>query len=238
MGSNNPLTGVGMDAYGTFYRQYRSENAATIMPGPEVASNAAHSVPLDFLAFGGVPLFVMYVGILLIGLISLIKVLHRKRDFDAVFLSLAMLWLTYQIQSLISINQLGLAIWGWVTTGALVVDGGVGIAKKLYVGENLDVTGPTLLSSSLDVTGLVNFNNTTDSSSPTTGAVVVDGGVGIAKSLYVGNNVVIGGDLTQEQATAGLAAHIPVPVPEPTIADKLALVGLSLEELREALGSN
>jgi hypothetical protein len=27
---------------------------------------------------------------------------------------------TYQIQSLISINQLGLAIWGWVTTGALV----------------------------------------------------------------------------------------------------------------------
>jgi O-antigen ligase len=120
MGSNNPLTGVGMDAYGTFYRQYRSENAATVMPGPEVASNAAHSVPLDFLAFGGVPLFVMYVGILLIGLISLIKVLHRKRDFDAIFLSLAMLWLTYQIQSLISINQLGLAIWGWVTTGALV----------------------------------------------------------------------------------------------------------------------
>ena len=120
MGSNNPLTGVGMDAYGTFYRQYRSENAATVMPGPEVASNAAHSVPLDFLAFGGVPLFVVYVGILLIGLTSLIKVLHRKRDFDPVFLSLAMLWLTYQIQSLISINQLGLAIWGWVTTGALV----------------------------------------------------------------------------------------------------------------------
>jgi O-antigen ligase len=120
MGSNNPLTGVGMDAYGTFYRQYRSENAATVMPGPEVASNAAHSVPLDFLAFGGVPLFVIYVGILLIGLTSLIKVLHRKKDFDPVFLSLAMIWLTYQIQSLISINQLGLAIWGWVATGALV----------------------------------------------------------------------------------------------------------------------
>ena len=120
MGSNNPLTGVGMDAYGTFYRQYRSENAATVMPGPEVASNAAHSVPLDFLAFGGVPLFVTYVAILLVGLVSLIKVLHRKRDYDPVFLSLAMIWLTYQIQSLISINQLGLAIWGWVTTGALV----------------------------------------------------------------------------------------------------------------------
>ena len=120
MGSSNPVTGVGMDAYGIFYRQYRSENAATVMPGPEVASNAAHSVPLDFLAFGGFPLFVVYVAILLVGLVSLVKVLKRKRDYDPVFLSLAMIWLTYQIQSLISINQLGLAIWGWVTTGGLV----------------------------------------------------------------------------------------------------------------------
>jgi O-antigen ligase len=120
MGSSNPLTGVGMDAYGTFYREYRSENAATDTPGPEVASNAAHSVPLDFLAFGGFPLFILYTALLMVGLVSLVKVLRRKRDYDPVFLSLAMIWVTYQIQSLISINQLGLAIWGWVTTGALV----------------------------------------------------------------------------------------------------------------------
>ena len=120
MGSNNPLTGVGMDAYGTFYRQYRSENAATVMPGPEVASNAAHSVPLDFFAFGGFPLLVSYIAILIVGFVSLVKVMHRKKEYDPVFLSLAIIWLTYQIQSLISINQLGLAIWGWITTGALV----------------------------------------------------------------------------------------------------------------------
>jgi hypothetical protein len=120
MGSSNPLTGVGMDSYGTFYRKYRSENAATDMPGPEVASNAAHSVPLDFLAYGGFPLFVTYVAILAVGLISLLKVLRRKKQYDPVFLSLAIIWVTYQIQSVISINQLGLAIWGWVTTGALI----------------------------------------------------------------------------------------------------------------------
>lgn len=120
MGLNNPLTGVGMDSYGTFYRLYRSENAATNMPGPEVVSNAAHSVPLDFLAFGGFPLFISYLAILLIGLISLYKVFRRKKEFDTVFLSLSIIWITYQIQSLISINQLGLAIWGWITTGALV----------------------------------------------------------------------------------------------------------------------
>jgi hypothetical protein len=63
---------------------------------------------------------VTYVAILVIGLISLVKVLRRKKLYDPVFLSLAIIWVTYQIQSVISINQLGLAIWGWVTTGALV----------------------------------------------------------------------------------------------------------------------
>ena len=35
-----------------------------------------------------------------------------------------------------------------------------------------------------------------------------------------------------------LDAHIPKPRPEPTIEDKLASVGLSLDELRAALGGN
>lgn len=35
-----------------------------------------------------------------------------------------------------------------------------------------------------------------------------------------------------------LDAHIPKPRPEPTIAEKLASVGLSLDELRAALGGN
>ena len=33
-----------------------------------------------------------------------------------------------------------------------------------------------------------------------------------------------------------LNTHIPLPAPEPTIADKLASVGLSLDELKTALG--
>ena len=87
------------------------------------------------------------------------------------------------------------------TSGALVVDGGVGIAKKLYVGDDLNVTddasiggtlvvtGASTLSSTLDVTGLVNLNNVTDATNSTSGALVVDGGVGIAKQLYVGDDL-------------------------------------------------
>lgn len=41
-----------------------------------------------------------------------------------------------------------------------------------------------------DMAGLVNFNGTTQSTSKTTGTVVIDGGVGIAKTLNVGEDVV------------------------------------------------
>jgi hypothetical protein len=41
---------------------------------------------------------------------------------------------------------------------------------------------------------------------------------------------------TEEEVNEAIAN--PLPEPEPTVAEKLASVGLSIEELREALGSN
>ena len=64
------------------------------------------------------------------------------------------------------------------TTGTLIVTGGVGVAKKLYVGTDLSVAG------------------TTDSSSSTTGAVIVTGGLGVAKKLYVGTDLNVAGNAT------------------------------------------
>ncbi len=49
--------------------------------------------------------------------------------------------------------------------------------------------------------GTLAITDTTDSTSSTTGALTVSGGVGIAKSLFVGNNVTIGGTLTYEDVT-------------------------------------
>ena len=71
-------------------------------------------------------------------------------------------------------------------TGALIVEGGVGIEKNLNVGINVDITG------TLDVTGVSNFNNTTDASNSTSGgSVTIDGGTGIAKKLFVGGQTKI-----------------------------------------------
>ena len=51
-------------------------------------------------------------------------------------------------------------------------------------------TGNTTVGGTLDVTGATNFNNTTASSSATTGAVIVDGGLGVAEDVYAGGQIV------------------------------------------------
>ena len=59
----------------------------------------------------------------------------------------------------------------------------------------LDVGGAVL------VTGISTFENTTQSTSSTTGALIVSGGVGIAKSLNVGGNLSVGGTITYDDVT-------------------------------------
>ena len=120
MGSDHPLTGVGMDSYGDWYRRARSENAATVLPGPKTITNAAHNVVIDFFAFGGYPLLLTYLGLLLVAAIAAFKVIRRNKSYDAVFVAMFAAWSCYQVQSLISINQVGLALWGWILTGALI----------------------------------------------------------------------------------------------------------------------
>jgi hypothetical protein len=44
------------------------------------------------------------------------------------------------------------------------------------------------------------------------------------------------GDLTEAEAAAGLKAHKEKPKVEPTISEKLASVGLSIDDLKAALG--
>jgi hypothetical protein len=119
MGSEHPFTGVGFDAYGDWYRRVR-DTQALILPGPNVTTNAAHNVPFDVFAFGGWPLFLTYIAILALSVVAIIKVTIRARKYDAVFVTLTTVWVCYQLQSIISINQIGLAVWGWLFGGAVI----------------------------------------------------------------------------------------------------------------------
>ena len=118
-GMSNPFLGAGFDSFGDWYRRSRRESAM-ILPGPETVTNAAHNVYLDMFAFGGLTLLAVYILINMVVLVSIIRFTYRHRQFDPVFISLVAIWFSYQLQSIISINQVGLAIWGWAFGGALV----------------------------------------------------------------------------------------------------------------------
>ena len=79
------------------------------------------------------------------------------------------------------------------------------ITATSYEGSGTNLTGiaatANVVTNSLVSSGIVTVSNTTDSTSSITGALVVSGGVGIAKSLFVGNNVTIGGTVTYEDVT-------------------------------------
>jgi O-antigen ligase len=120
MGMDKPLTGVGMDGYGNWYRAFRPDRALVDTPGVKVVTNAAHNVVIDIFAYGGFPLLISYLAILFAGIWAIARVTLRNRAYDGTFVALATTWLAYQLQSIISINQIGLAIWGWVLVGVLV----------------------------------------------------------------------------------------------------------------------
>ncbi len=120
MGVRNPLTGVGLDSYGDWYRQMRTEESA-VSPGVNVVTNVAHNVYIDAFANGGIFFLVIYLFPTILAFISIIKVSRRLKQFDFRFVSLVSLWSCYQLQSLISISQIGISIWGWVLSGLLIV---------------------------------------------------------------------------------------------------------------------
>jgi O-antigen ligase len=119
MGLDNPLFGVGIDSYGVYYRTFRNESA-TLLPGVDVTTDAAHNVLIDIFAGTGIFGALAYLVINFVVFYHVYSHCKASRKFDPILLTLFSPWLGYQLQSIISINQLGLAVWGWVLGGAIV----------------------------------------------------------------------------------------------------------------------
>jgi len=114
----HPLLGVGMDGYGDAYLRSRTTEIATFNAG--ISADTAHSVPLDIGSNGGFPLLIAYLALVALALFSIVKIVRRTTTFDVVLTSIVAAWVAYQAQSLISINQLGLGVWGWSLSGLII----------------------------------------------------------------------------------------------------------------------
>ena len=119
MTSDNPVFGVGLDGYRDHYRASR-DLVTALRPGSDAMTDSAHNVFLDISSGGGFPLLIIYVFLIGLTIFSAIKVIRRSTGFDVGFAAILGVWVAYIAQSLISINQLGLAVWGWVLMGAII----------------------------------------------------------------------------------------------------------------------
>jgi len=136
-GENHPFTGVGMDSFGDWYRRSRDLHAIEL-PGVNTVVNAAHNVPLDMFAFGGWPLLLTYISIMGVAGLAAIKLIIRNKTYDPILAVLVTAWVGYQVQSIISINQIGLAVWGWLLSGALIA---YERSTRIQLAEEIQIAG-------------------------------------------------------------------------------------------------
>jgi O-antigen ligase len=120
MFQQNPLFGVGMDRFGAYFKEYR-EVGYPLSYGFEITSTNAHNTFIQFFATGGLLLGVTYLVlngfILWQGIVSL----KNLRGVNRIYLSgLLSAWIAFHSQSLISIDNIGVSIWGWVLGGAII----------------------------------------------------------------------------------------------------------------------
>jgi len=118
--TKHPFFGVGIDSYGYYFKEYREVNYS-LTYGFQITSTNAHNTFLHFFATGGIFLGIAYLalnGYIFKRAIFGIKNLtgSNRLYLSAIFSA----WIAFHAQSLISIDNIGISIWGWVLGGAII----------------------------------------------------------------------------------------------------------------------
>jgi O-antigen ligase len=120
MFQNYPLTGVGMDRYGAYFKQYR-EQKYSLTYGFDITSTNAHNTFIQFFATGGLVLGLAYLFLnFYILKRAFIGLRDNSQDNRLIIAGVFSSWVAFQAQSLISIDNIGISIWGWVLGGTIV----------------------------------------------------------------------------------------------------------------------
>lgn len=158
MFKNHPWFGVGLDSFGDYYRANRTLEA-TLRRGPSTVSNAAHNVFIDIAATAGIFALIAYLAVIFLGFRAAWRISKRSTSFDPFFVSIFVMWVGYLVQSVISINNIALGIWGWVLPGVLIaIDRWHHElpAKKEKIKANSDFSGMAMIAG-LVVGGVIGY---------------------------------------------------------------------------------
>ena len=117
MARDNALFGVGIDSYGDFYRQYRDLDAV-IRTGPQRVTNTAHNIFLDLSSGSGIAVGIAFFLVICFLTVFVFKNLYQDA-FDEHAIAWSTIFLGYVVFCLISINQIGVAVWGFIAIGII-----------------------------------------------------------------------------------------------------------------------
>jgi len=120
MFKDNFFTGVGLDRYGAYFKEYQDLNYG-LKIGFDITSTNAHNIPIQIFATGGIFLGLTYSILMIYIFYTGLKSIRKfEGDHRVFFLALFSAWLTYQAQSIVSIENIGLGIWGWILGGMII----------------------------------------------------------------------------------------------------------------------
>jgi O-antigen ligase len=120
MFKENPIFGVGLDRYGSFFKEFR-DVSYPLNYGFDITSTNAHNVPIQLFATGGVFFGLSYLLLLLTVAFIAIKGLLRTSGEDRLVVGgLFSAWLAFQAQSFVSIDNIGIGVWGWLLSGLVI----------------------------------------------------------------------------------------------------------------------
>ncbi len=128
MFKNHPLTGVGIDNYASFFNIYRTFDYP-LKYGFEVTSSNAHNTFIQHFATGGLSFGLAYLILQICIFFYAIKMLAISESQNLkITLPVFCAWLTFQAQSLVSIDNIAISILGWLF-GAILI--GLGSESQL-----------------------------------------------------------------------------------------------------------
>jgi len=117
---DKPLTGIGLDRYGAYFKQFR-ESGYPLNYGFDITSSNAHNLYLQLFStaglFVGLTYLVLLVLIFFVGIQNIQRTSGNSQRFNLMFLAT---WIGFQAQSLISIDNIGISIWGWLIGGCIL----------------------------------------------------------------------------------------------------------------------
>lgn len=116
----HPWFGVGLDRYGSYFKEFRDVEYP-LKYGFGITSNNAHNVPIQFFATGGFFVGALYLTIILFTLFFGLRAIKYSSASDKlVITSVFSAWAAYQAQSFVSIDSPGTAVLGWLLSGSII----------------------------------------------------------------------------------------------------------------------